>query len=113
MSLLPKPKRVTLRPTGNRVACHSSRVKARSDDDYAHISYDTRLFVWKRDGGACRHCGATTNLQFDHVIPRSRGGSGAATNVELLCGECNNKKKARLFTPSNDFLTSADRLEDR
>jgi L-asparagine oxygenase len=33
--------------------------------------------------------------------PRSRGGSGVAANVELLCGNCNNKKKVRLFTPSD------------
>jgi 5-methylcytosine-specific restriction endonuclease McrA len=80
----------------------SSRLRVRSEEDHAHISHDTRLFVWKRDGGACRHCGATTNLQFDHIIPRSRGGSSEAANVELLCGDCNNKKKARLFTPSDD-----------
>jgi len=62
--------------------------------------YDTRLLVWKRDGEFCRHCGSTTDLQFDHIIPRSRGGSGRAANVELLCGDCNNKKKARLATPN-------------
>jgi 5-methylcytosine-specific restriction endonuclease McrA len=102
MSILPKPKRVYLRPLGSNGSPRSPRIQVRSERDYSHISYDTRLFVWKRDGGACRHCGATENLQFDHIIPRSLGGSGTATNVELLCGECNNKKKARLFTPSRD-----------
>src|SRR5437879_6470323 len=100
MSILPKPKRVYLRPVENRGSPRPSTLPVRSERDYSHISYDTRLFVWKRDGGACRHCGATENLQFDHIIPRSRGGSGAASNVELLCGGCNNKKKARLFTPT-------------
>lgn len=100
MTLLPKPKRVYLRTVGNGAPSRSSLLQVRSERDYANIRYDTRLFVWKRDGGACRHCGATEDLQFDHIIPRSRGGSGTASNVELLCGSCNNKKKARLFTPS-------------
>ncbi|WP_354129760.1 HNH endonuclease [Bradyrhizobium sp. RT3b] len=100
MSILPKPKRVKLRTISAAALPNAHRLRVRSEQDYAHISYDTRLFVWKRDGGACRHCGATENLQYDHIIPRSRGGSGSASNVELLCGMCNNKKKARLFTPT-------------
>ena len=101
MSILPKPKRVRLRPMNVPVSPHSSRLRMQPEEDQGRISYDTRLFVWKRDGGVCRHCGSTAKLQYDHVIPRSRGGSGNAGNVELLCGGCNNKKKARLFTPSS------------
>ena len=63
------------------------------------VSNDTRLFVWARDRGCCRNCGATRNLQFDHIIPRAWGGSGMAENVELLCRDCNLKKGARLFAP--------------
>lgn len=103
MSILPRPKRVKLRPMKSAVSLRSSRLSVRSEQDHAHISYDTRLFVWKRDGGACRHCGATANLQFDHIIPRSRGGSGQAANVELLCGDCNNRKKASLFRPPDSL----------
>ena len=81
------------------------KVRTRSadrDDSYGRISYDTRLFVWNRDGGKCRHCGAVKGLHFDHIIPRSAGGSGAADNVELLCAACNLKKGARLFVPGKD-----------
>jgi 5-methylcytosine-specific restriction endonuclease McrA len=99
MSVLPKPKRVRLRPNPAKSRLSSPRLRTSAEEDYARIDYDTRLLVWKRDGGCCRHCGRTTDLQFDHIIPRSRGGSGRAANVELLCGECNNKKKARLSTP--------------
>src|SRR5947207_2280736 len=63
------------------------------------ISADTRLFVWKRDGGRCCNCGSTRNLHFDHIIPRIWDGSSLAENIELLCRECNLKKGARLFTP--------------
>ena len=72
------------------------------DDSYARISYDTRMFVWKRDEGKCRHCGETKGLHFDHIIPRSAGGSGVAENVELLCAACNQKKGARLSIPGKD-----------
>lgn len=100
MSVLPKPKRPRLRTTGTALAPASAQFRIRDEQDYAHIDYDTRQFVWKRDGGACCHCAATTNLQFDHIIPRSRGGSGAASNVEVLCRACNSKKRARLIVPN-------------
>ena len=64
----------------------------------ARIAYDTRLFVWRRDGGACKHCGAHDDLQFDHVISVALGGANVASNVELLCGACNKQKSARLFS---------------
>ncbi|TIL69905.1 HNH endonuclease [Mesorhizobium sp.] len=99
MSVLPKPRKLRLRTVGRTAAPSSLRLRQRSEEDYARIDADTRLFVWKRDGGRCRNCGSTTDIQFDHIIPRSQGGSGRAVNVELLCGRCNNKKKARLATP--------------
>jgi len=99
MSILPKPKRVYLRVSSQNVGS-ARKSQARDEQDFARIDADTREFVWKRDGGTCRHCGSTEALQFDHIIPRSRGGSGRAANVELLCAKCNNKKKARLVTPS-------------
>lgn len=56
------------------------------------ITEDVRAFVWRRDGGQCVRCGRTENLEFDHVIPVSKGGSNTAKNVQLLCVECNRKK---------------------
>jgi 5-methylcytosine-specific restriction endonuclease McrA len=100
VKLLPKAKGLRLMPAKT---AHKSKPRARrAQDDYARIAYDTRLFVWNRDRGRCCHCGSGENLQFDHIIPQSKGGSGCATNVELLCGTCNNKKKARLSAPSGD-----------
>jgi 5-methylcytosine-specific restriction endonuclease McrA len=56
------------------------------------IPEDVRLFVWERDGGRCQRCGAGENLQFDHIVPASKGGSNDASNVELLCAACNQLK---------------------
>ena len=37
----------------------------------------------------CVFCGASDNLQVDHLIPRNRGGSDAADNIVWACNTCN------------------------
>lgn len=56
------------------------------------IPEDVRIFVWKRDGGRCVKCGSQENLEFDHIIPVSKGGSNTARNIQLLCETCNRMK---------------------
>ena len=60
------------------------------------IPEDVRVFVWKRDGGRCVHCGSQENLEFDHIIPLAKGGSSTSRNVQLLCETCNRRKSANL-----------------
>jgi hypothetical protein len=48
-----------------------------------------RQEVWARDGGMCVDCGSRDGLQFDHVIPVSKGGATTAANIELRCSSCN------------------------
>jgi 5-methylcytosine-specific restriction endonuclease McrA len=56
------------------------------------IPDDVRLFVWQRDEGKCVHCRSNLNLEFDHIIPVSEGGSSTARNLQLLCETCNRQK---------------------
>ncbi len=55
----------------------------------------TRFNVFLRDEWHCQYCGEqfrTQELTFDHVIPRSRGGRTAWTNVVAACQDCNTTK---------------------
>jgi hypothetical protein len=56
------------------------------------IPEDVRIFVWRRDQGRCARCGSKDNLEFDHIIPVSQGGSNTTRNIELLCEKCNRSK---------------------
>ena len=48
--------------------------------------------VWRRDQGRCVMCGSQENLEFDHIIPHSKGGADTARNIQLLCERCNRIK---------------------
>ena len=52
--------------------------------------------VWRRDNGKCAQCGSRENLQFDHIVPVSKGGATSVSNLQLLCQSCNLSKGAKI-----------------
>lgn len=52
--------------------------------------------VWQRDQGKCVECGRNKNLEFDHIIPVSKGGGNTVRNLQLLCEKCNRSKSANI-----------------
>jgi hypothetical protein len=60
------------------------------------ISEDVKTIVWRRDQGKCVECGSQEKLEFDHIIPVSKGGSNTARNLQLLCENCNRTKSDKI-----------------
>ncbi len=61
-----------------------------------HIPDDIRRKVWQRDSGRCVRCQEADYLEYDHIIPHSRGGANSVGNVQLLCRRCNIHKSDRI-----------------
>ncbi len=60
-----------------------------------NIPRPTQFRVLKRDNQICRDCGKAVqdeDIEFDHLIPWSKGGSSEESNIRLLCRECNRKR---------------------
>jgi len=64
--------------------------------DRKRIPRDVRNAVWIRDAGLCVECAADDYLEFDHIIPVSKGGSNTLQNIQLLCRRCNATKSDRI-----------------
>lgn len=64
--------------------------------DTRSIPQEVKAQVWQRDGGRCVECGDGHYLEFDHIIPLSRGGATSAANLQILCRACNRAKGARI-----------------
>lgn len=69
-------------------------IKEEREEDIStrYISKSVRREVWRRDRGRCVECGSRVNLEYDHIIPFSKGGSNTGRNIQLLCQDCNRKK---------------------
>jgi hypothetical protein len=60
------------------------------------IPETVKIFVWRRDDGKCVKCGSKSDLEFDHIIPVSKGGSSTERNIQLLCVKCNREKSDKI-----------------
>lgn len=59
----------------------------------------TRFNVFLRDRFTCQYCiqqRNTSELTFDHLVPRSRGGRTTWDNVTTACSACNLRKGSRM-----------------
>ncbi len=82
---------------GKRTACVPAKVKRE---------------VVKRDGGKCQWpthgggiCGATVQLEVDHVVPRGKGGPSTVANCRILCRP-HNLEAARRSTATRTWTCS-------
>ncbi len=76
-----------------------------------HITDAVKREVWARDGGVCGACGCLDDIEYDHKVPVSKGGTADAGNIQLLCRPCNRKKRNKLAETAEQLDT--DRLSSR
>ena len=63
-----------------------------------------RRNIFARDANRCQYCGhhfPTSELSFDHVMPRSRGGETTWENIVCACVTCNVRKGGRTPLEAN------------
>ena len=53
--------------------------------------------VYMRDGGTCRNCGSSHDVEVDHIVPIGFGGTDELSNLRLLCRKCNQRHAIEAF----------------
>jgi hypothetical protein len=85
------------------------------------ISREVMLKVVRRDGQICQECHEPVRdneVEFDHIIPFSKGGASTADNIRLVCYDCNRKKSDSLEqilspNPIEHFVALKNKSEKR
>ena len=68
----------------------SNKTSKRSKFVKAYHRKSNKMKIMVRDGKRCAYCDAdNVDLNLDHIIPKSRGGSSSLSNLVLSCYECN------------------------
>ena len=75
-----------------------SYIKPKSNPNF------TRFNVFLRDKFMCQYCGSNSELTFDHLLPRSKGGKTDWNNVVTACSSCNVQKGGLFYDNSEMSL---------
>ena len=73
-------------------------IPMRTDREPAPPLSESKVVLYGTQGGNCNGCGThfmPQHLTVDHIIARSKGGTGHLDNLQLLCGHCNSLKGNR------------------
>lgn len=68
-----------------------------------HISQGKRQSIYARDGAKCVYCSSEIDLEPDHILPRSKGGSDEIDNLLTACKKCNSLRQNR---PIHEFIST-------
>jgi 5-methylcytosine-specific restriction endonuclease McrA len=61
-----------------------------------NLPESVRSYVLQRDNYQCQSCGkkgTEAELNIDHIISLATGGNNDLSNLQVLCRQCNQKKK--------------------
>jgi hypothetical protein len=69
----------------------------KEQNTHGPVPEHVKKVVFQRDKGTCVQCGYQgPYIEYDHIVPRSKGGPNTVENIQLLCRMCNLKKGDRL-----------------
>ncbi|MBW4593054.1 MAG: HNH endonuclease [Brasilonema angustatum HA4187-MV1] len=90
------------KPKVKKSAATKSLAQAKQDSSKRsrHIPASVRVSVLDKDDYKCVFCGRSSQqvqLEVDHIVPFSKGGSNNLSNLQTLCTDCNRGKEARLL----------------
>lgn len=70
-----------------------------------NMSPKLRFEILRRDGFTCQYCGKTgtdKELEIDHVVPFSKGGTNDEGNLITACFDCNRGKRDTEIIPNDE-----------
>lgn len=69
-----------------------------SGKEYQHgtlFGYEMKEYLLDKYGHVCQYCGGVSGdpiLEWEHIVPKSKGGSNSVKNATLSCQKCNQEK---------------------
>lgn len=74
---------------------HRNRRALMKSAEGSHTKEEIRHLMISQ-GGQCAYCKTdiTSKFDADHIVPLVKGGTNWISNVQLLCGKCNNRKRS-------------------
>ena len=80
-------------------------IKRQKIEDREELTNSQKEALWAKSGGRCCHCGRRVYFGYgatvEHVVPIIKGGTNDWDNLVMLCRECNEAKKSRVYAPAN------------
>lgn len=90
--------------------CQTSDTDNDTRKQNRNLTQQDRFFILHRDKFTCRYCGAKPggeNLEVDHLVPVSFGGSDNPVNLVASCKTCNRRRSDQPLFP-NDMILGTD-----
>ena len=73
------------------------------------LEYEIREYILDKYGHTCQYCGGAsedTVLQWEHIIPKAKGGTNKVKNATLACNCCNKEKGSKTLKEWKQELMS-------
>jgi 5-methylcytosine-specific restriction endonuclease McrA len=67
----------------------------KTQQQYRNQKDRIRRVVFSMQENKCASCGSIDNLTLDHIKPMRKGGTNEIGNFQILCFDCNRRKKAK------------------